>query len=600
MLSATAERKPTEPEFKDIDLEAQVIPLFKPKYLDELDENEIKAIEKKYPKSPSNPYEFKSLQELDEDIGRHLKRYYLKRGRYELARCSNFLYVIFQADTAQEGVPTFVHVFVPNAEIPLFISIAIGYPCAILDCLTYYWNFSARKVAAEKLLDELHQPPLKNRMHNAYRYFCSEPKQASQNLLTTLFHEGILFVCNISAIMTEIIDISDKLDTLPLPLKWISIAGILSYGKDFMEIYLKTEYYKELKNYWYNDKIPWVVRDLIKRKKFAILLQILIESIISTAAFRAFPYYYSVALNSYTALGWYPPAAFVSALIAYENIVYIYPKTVKKYVGDMYAVENLLQEKIQRISLSEIMAISSENMDAKTFELKSQEILLRNMDNEKKKIFDEIHKQKGCIKLTSKASNLHITSRSFIGGFFGYSCLASLLLLAIDAPIAIPVVSVIAGSALFMEVLRRTMQEKLDYEEARRYLESPEVSSDKQPVLVKAGGALLIAGNGASTAMSNMGLLARIPGSDSPWLRALCAMIAIDNMIVTMEYNAKSTLSTVSSMAKSSLDLFNSVYSYSSDKISRIKGTLFSRNNIQAPVAQEQQSSWLCSRRRNG
>lgn len=131
---------------------------YKLKYLSEMSAEDKLQIEKTYRCS---------TELLDQSISRHWIRFYLKRGKYILAVSSNFLFVIFQAKTAQNGVPAFVHVFFPNVTVPVLAGQLIGYPSAILDCLTYTWNFSPKREALLELLVELALPPLRVRIKEA-------------------------------------------------------------------------------------------------------------------------------------------------------------------------------------------------------------------------------------------------------------------------------------------------------------------------------------------------------------------------------------------------------------------------------------------------
>lgn len=591
--------EPIKDKLYDVDLEAQIKPLqaYKSIYFGEFSADEIIDLEKKYPRSAAQPQEFKTLKELDEEIDQHKILYYLKRGRYELARWSNFLYVIFQADTAQEGVPTFVHVFFPNLNVPPIVGKIIGYPSAVLDCLTYYWIFSSQKIATIATIDELHQPALRQRTATFFKNLCEQPKQTMSESLQFSFHEGLLLTCNISAIMTEIIDITDKLDSLPTPLKWLSIITILRYGVDYMSVYLNESYYKELKEYWLSDEFTWVIFDLLKRGKLATTLQIFIEAVLSTAAIRAFPFYYYVGLASYQSLGWFPPAPMISAFYGFQNLVYLYPKKVRKYVGDMYAVEKMLKQKIEPWVEQTLSRFNSEEIEASALASIKQTLFTSKFNAEMKRLNDIVAQQKGRFYLKNeKGPMAHIASRGFIGGFFGYTCLAPLVSMIIDSPIAVQTTCIMVSTLAFMEMLRRVDQETLDYREIKIILESelklqaPAQQEETTSLPIKAASSVLIAGNGISTAMSTMGTLKRIPGNQSPWLHALVGMVCIDNMIVIMEYNASDMFSTVNSMAKSILETARSAWGTASN---------FFKSKPKANQADdEKKTSWLCFGRR--
>jgi hypothetical protein len=380
---------------------------FSQKELEELHDNEGKSFIKDHQKT---------VDQLEAIITEYWKTQWYFRVENWLANASNLLFVIFQINTAGEGVESFIKAFAPDATVSHSISMGVGIPPALASTALYALAFSAYRQAISETLCYAHTKPICERAINAYLYAKASPMGALSKMLVYLFNTTTLLTSNLTGTMSEIVDISDKINALPTPLNWIVIMTILYCGNKYYKNYMNQEYHAGMKS-WIDfllnkDNQPWLLAE-IARGNIATPIQIFLQGA-SAIELRTYPLYYYLALASATALGGWIPAPLVAALVTWHSLCVLYPETYALYMNDKIKVNELIQEKIKPIL--ELLQQTNPDMTAKELET----VAKKEFNNIKKAYEAEVIRAHGrAYVLKEPLTVASIACRTVIGGYLG-------------------------------------------------------------------------------------------------------------------------------------------------------------------------------------
>jgi hypothetical protein len=228
-------------------------------YLHILEDDELVALEKQYGKTR---YEF------DELVVKNPRLFWWYRIDFCLANSSNLLYILFQINTSNEGIIQFANTIRSGTNLSNDVAYGIGIPTSVLDTGLYTVIFSAYKEAVKATLEYLFSKSLREQVEEEIAFVKRAPQAALRGIANYLFNQAILYTSDLTGVMTEIIDLVDKIFSLPTPLNWMVIAGILRYGKRYYTKYMDDNYL-EGRDFWHNkDSRPWLYANSFARCEF--------------------------------------------------------------------------------------------------------------------------------------------------------------------------------------------------------------------------------------------------------------------------------------------------------------------------------------------
>ncbi len=488
----------------------------------------------------------KTVEQLEKIIAEYWKTQWYFRVENWFANASNLLYVIFQINTAGEGVPSLVNAFIPNVTIDPSVSAGIGIPTALLSTSLYTLAFSAYRQAIIETLQYAHSTPYCERPANAYLYAKASPMGALTKTLGYLFNTTTLLVTNLTGTMSEIVDISDKINALPTPLNWLVILSVLYFGNKYYKNYMNQDYYNGLKN-WIDflsnkDNQPWLLAE-IAQGNIATPIQVFLQGI-SAIGLRTYPLFYYLSLASATALGGWIPAPLVAALVTWHSLCALYPETYKFYMHDKIKVRELIREKIK--PLLELLKQTNPNLTEKELEAAAK----KEFNKIRKEYEAEIIREHGrAYVLKQPFTVMSIACRTAIGGYLGWQ--SGVAATVGIGGIAIPIVGTIVSASVLGGLLYRAEAERIMDKFIHLHMEEEKNGPEEKvkPTCCEtasdAFAKLINITNGIVMATSMMGTVKRViemqgvPPVTAKPLFIACSVAAIERGAQSIVYNEK-------------------------------------------------------------
>lgn len=480
----------------------------------------------------------KTPQELDETIQTYWKTFQYYRIENWIANATNILYIIFAVNTANDGITSFVHTFQPDTTIPDFLNRDINIPTAILSTLIYPLAFSAAKEAIKSTLKYAYDKPIKDKITDSHVALLTSPCSAIFEAFRYMTHKTVLYTANLTATMTEIIEIADPIKSLPAPWNWLSIIGILYFGNKYCEKYMNANYYEGL-TFW-RSKMPSLANE-IREGYFAEVFQILFQTSGSIALKTSIFYYLAEA--SKNALGFWFPAPMVAALIVWHSLFVLYPETYRFYMNDKIKITDLIHEKIKPF-IAQYQQENPHHTKNQLAEATQKEFT--KLKNHYEKI---VLQERGKLFLFKTKPHMifPLLFRSGAGGWLGWRIGALISTELLAAPVTGSLlIAALLGGLLYRSEANRVLNQlifekiKLELADAGRENTVCETASEKFATLLNVA-------NGLSNATSTIGTNARLFGANST-LTPIGIILAIEQSLNYMQLNGGKVKQTVKSL----------------------------------------------------
>jgi hypothetical protein len=490
------------------------------KYFGRLSEKQRTALLEKYPGA--------TLALLENQISAYYAWFWYYRVHHALSMSTNFLYFFFQINTSNEGVKEFIEVAFGIEHVSDAVGYGVGVPFAILDILFFSSTFSTDVAALHDTLAYIHRKPIQERLIHYVRTLKENPKSSMLDLGSQLIHQPILWMSNLTSVMSEVNEYRPFLNKLPTYLKFSFIGTVLYFANSYMVNFMNANYYDGVK-FWRNHK-PWLIGEVL-RGNIATPLQIVIQSF-SAMTPRSFPYYYYIATASKETMGWWPPAALVAMVAFIHSIFVLYPVTYDFYMSDEYQAKKIMSELFAEdvnklmLAVKAIMGTLDTDFEEEINQCNTDYIYKRLTANSEVNVIKE-----------APFSIPILLFRLFIGGYFGDACIK---LLSDSAANSIParLLGMALGALLFVSLLYKAELNRVKAEHVFK-----EINPQKQPSvdelmhrtlrgkIIHAAADTVNIGSGLSFALSSMGTLSRLTESHSPLILTAVAIIVVEQML---------------------------------------------------------------------
>ena len=520
-------------------------------YLHEMSKDDLEQLKKEFKKLP---------EELEKLVAEHPYLFWYYRVKNYIVLGSNMLYLVFLINTSYEGIQSFVDVVSPGTRVSKPIGNGLAIPIALIDTVFHMFLYSALNEAAKSTirytLSEPWMKHIKRTISNAIEKPCNAIFEASKFAI----NEAVSLSVNLTSTMTEIIDIYQNMEDLPLAVKIPIISSILYLGNYYLKKYINPDYHEGL-NFWFNNKNhPWLVGE-IWRGNFAVPFQIFLQGL-STVGTRTLFYYYLAVASNETFNGLWFPVPMILLTVTWQSLCALYPYTFNHYMGNQEKIDALLKANIDWNKVDEYVTDMMNNLNinnATPEQLEKYKNLAINgyINSEKKLLEEKVIAKYGKKNLMTKEIATQLISRGALGGYFGYQIISSALMLVINEPISMSICGTIFGITLFAGVLYRAEKKrKLD---EKIYEEIKQINNDKDNIVtdimddsslpnysfiskVIADTANII--TGIANAASTIGSEARIFGT-STVTTIFIALTSIESSINSILFNDQKVLRTV-------------------------------------------------------
>lgn len=417
---------------------------------------------------------------LEALLQNHRKQLYAYYSNYMIALWMSQLFVVFQTTTSFEGISKVADLIEPGTEVSQEANYALGIPMAVASSIFFLMIYSPYKYAVQSTLDYATRQSLKARLQQLN---CKDS-------LKWLGHQSVILTANLTGGSSYVIELNSELQKWNPILKTTTSAGVIYFAHAGYSCYMTEEYYKGAA-FWQDKKYPWLLSE-IAHGRVAVPTQVLLQGL-SGVGLRVFPTFYYLAQAANENFGWWPPAPVVAALVGVHSLCVLYPATYKHYYDNKLRVSN---------------------------------------DSIQQKMNDARY---GYLFRQSPVSILPVAYRGSLGGYFGASVIAPLLLSVIDEPYSINILSIMAGVTLFAGLLYRAERERVAAAEVAntQNLDQVPQHADEQVCQLGAKTSAGIVSVGANVAgvLSTVGVLLRLIGDNSPAIVTVTALIAVERMI---------------------------------------------------------------------
>jgi len=460
-----------------------IIPICNLKYLSVFSEKEVENFNLN-----------KSPHELDELIEQYYKSYLYYFAKTLIACGSNCLYVIFQINTSNSGVKTFAQLFRPDIIVPDSIAYGIGAPGAVLDGLKYFFAVEYKKEALTSTLKYIKR---KANTTSTLTHIRNHPLDTLESCL----HWSILFATNLTGATSLVIDISNKMMSLPLPVYIGLVCIILEASVYYYKKYLNPDYYAGYKFWGDKRHILELFKPYLKGN-ISTSTQIIIQGA-SAVGLMTFPTYWYYAVGAKETFGWWLPVEAVAALTTWRNICVLFPYTYHFYKDNEEENYSLLAQ---------------QNNDA---EIQQKYIQLRSA-------------QPYFYVFRKESINIFTVSyRTVCSGILGFQAVSNIL----SSNPWVKAVGTISCASLGGGLLYRAEKNRLDEKLMKEQLTKNAIPKKESWSTTWVLTYLLCTASEITTYMATMGAV-RLLGLDTPTISSLTAIIAGERFLNNFRFNS--------------------------------------------------------------